>query len=115
MTPIRRFLIKNTDKFDPGYFSSVNEEIISIKKQIELLPVLFRSEIIVSFLKNHSIRNDWKKANPDLVTLAASGTLFSGSIEALFSSCINNPGYHQDLENYLMGEFAEASPAEKEV
>jgi hypothetical protein len=100
-----KYLIKTTDKFAPEYFSSIDEEVTSVNDQVEFLPSLFKPEILVSFLKDHSIQNDWLKANPALVTLVTSGTLFTGNIEALFESARSNPAFRQDLEGYLLVQF----------
>ncbi len=107
MSPLHKYLINATDQFNPDYFSSINEEITAINVKIEQLPLPFKPEIIVSFLKDHSLRNVWINANPELTTLVTSGSLFNGDIEALFASCTNNPGYRQDFESYLMKRFGE--------
>ena len=113
MTSFNKYLVKTTDQFNPEYFSSINEEIASINAQTEHLPVVFKPEIIVSVLKDHSLQNEWVKANPGLATLVNSGTLFTGNIKSLFASSLNNPRYRQDLESYLMKEFAELEPKGK--
>lgn len=100
-----KYLIKTADKFDPEYFSSINEEVASVNTQVESLPFSFKPEILVSFLKDHSLQNAWLKANPELVALVTSGSLFNGNIEALFESSRDNPGFRQDLENYLLVQF----------
>jgi len=107
MRKYNKFLIKNTDQFDPEYFLSVSEEVANIKERTEHSPSPFKAEIIVSFLKDHSLENDWMKANPDLTELVTSGLLFSGCIESLFDSCRENPVFRQHLEIYLTKQFAE--------
>jgi hypothetical protein len=104
-----KYLIKTTDRFDPDYFSSINDEVDVIKSKTEHLSESFKPEIIVSFLKDHSIQNSWTIANPDLTALVTSGSLFTGNIESLFESSRTNPGYRQDLEKYLMEKFAKVS------
>lgn len=107
MKVYNRFLVKTTDSFDPDFFLSINEEIDSINLQTGHLPEILKPEIIVSFVKDHSLQNDWILANPELATLVTSGSLFTGSIEALFDSCRNNPSFRQDLENFLREKFSE--------
>lgn len=102
-----KYFIKTTDQFDPEYFSSINEEVASINTKVEHLPVSFKPDIIVSFLKDHSLQNDWIKANPGLTELVTSGLLFTGNIESLFESCRNNPVFRKDLEIYLTKRFSE--------
>jgi hypothetical protein len=115
MKPFNKYLIKTTDQFNPEYFSSINDEIDAINAQIEHLPMVFKSEIIVSYLKNHSIQNDWTKANPGLATLVTSGSLFTGNIESLFASSRNNPRYCLDLESYLIKKFTELESKEATI
>lgn len=107
-----KYLIKTTDKFDPDYFSSINEEVASVNTLVEFMPSFFKPEILVSFLKDHSLQNDWLKANPELVSLVTSGSLFTGNIEALFESSRSNPGFRQDLESYLLVQFTKPGPSE---
>lgn len=109
MFTLNKFLIRPTDQFDPEYFKIINEEIAIVNTKTVDLPGLFKPEIIISFLKNHSIRNDFMKANPGLSALVTSGSLFTGHLESLFASCLNNPGYRQDFEAYLLKKFSAPS------
>jgi hypothetical protein len=109
-----RFLVKTTDRFNPELFLSINEEIASINVQTAHLSEVLKSEIIVSFVKDHSLQNDWVMANPGLTTLVTSGSLFTGSIEALFESCRNNLAFRQELENFLKEKFSEHLPVNPE-
>ena len=115
MKPFNKYLVKTTDQFNPEYFSSINEEIDSINAQIGYLPVVFKSEIIVSFLKDHSVQNNWIKANPGLATLVTSGSLFTGNIKSLLASSRNNPAYRQDFESYLIKKFTELESKETSI
>ncbi|MET0392893.1 MAG: hypothetical protein ABW019_07115 [Chitinophagaceae bacterium] len=105
MLPFNKYLVKNTDRFDPAGFSSVTEEVVAINAQTGHLPVLFKAEIIVTYLKDHCLQNNWIKENRGLTELVISGSLFTGHIELLFESCRNNPGFRKDLESYLKEEF----------
>lgn len=105
MLPFNKYLVKNTDRFDPAGFSFVNEEVVAINAQTEYLPVLFKPEIIVSYLKDHCLQNNWIRGNPGLTGIVISGSLFTGHIELLFESCRSNPGFRQDLESYLKEGF----------
>ncbi len=101
MKQYNKYLIKNTDQFDPEYFASIIDEVDSINERTKHLPTSFKAEIIVSFLKDHSMEKEWMKANPQLTELVTSGTLFTGSIESLFNSCRHNPVFRQHLELYI--------------
>jgi len=105
MKQYNKYLIRSTDQFDPLNFSSVDAEIQLINKGTVSLPAFFKVEILISFLKDHSIENDWTEANPELTDLVTSGSLFKGNIESLFESCRSNGVFRQDLETYLRKEF----------
>jgi hypothetical protein len=95
------------DQFDPLNYPLVNDEIRIINEKSEVVPLHFKAEIIISFVKNHSLQNNWIAANPGLTELVTSHTLLTGSIESLFDSSRNNPVFRQDLEVYLKEKFSE--------
>lgn len=93
------------DQFDPATYSSVDDEIRLINEKTHAFPPGFKAEILISFLKDHSIQNAWIDANPELTELVTSQTLFAGSIESLFDSCRDNPVFTKNLETYLKERF----------
>jgi hypothetical protein len=115
MKHYNKYLVRSTDQFDPVNFSSVTDEIQLINEETVSLPPLFKVEILISFLKDHSFENNWTKANPELTDLITSGSLFKGNIESLFESCRSNPAFRQDLETYLKKEFEGGPPHAKRL
>lgn len=109
-----KYLVGVADRFDPNNYSSIYEEIRMINEKTDTFPLYFKVEMIISFLKDHSLQSNWIEANPELTQLVTSQTLFTGSIESLFDSCRNNPGFRQDLETYLRGKFSGYSPVKVE-
>ena len=107
MFPYKKYLVKETDKFDPQQFSFVIDDIEAIRKQTEEVSSSFKAEIIISFLKNHSLENEWIKANPALSGLVKSGTLPGGNIESLFESSNSNPYFRKQMEDFITKELAE--------
>jgi hypothetical protein len=105
MKQYNKYLVRATDRFDPVNFSSVTDEIQLINEATVGLPSLFKVEILVSFLKDHSLENNWTEANPRLTGLVTSGSLLKGNIKSLFDSCHNNSAFRVDLETYLKKEF----------
>jgi len=104
-TQFKKYLIGPTDQFDPVHYPSIDDEILIIIEKTHSFPLNFKIEILISFLKDHSIQNKWIGANPELTKLVTSQTLFVGSIESLFDSCRNNPVFRKDLEAYLKERF----------
>ncbi len=100
-----KYRVALTDEFDPANYSAVNDEICVINDRTDTVPIHFKADIIISFLKDHSLQNKWIDANPELTELVTSQGLFTGSIESLFDSCRTHPVFRQDLENYLRGKL----------
>ena len=102
----KKYLIGKADNFDPDYFTFVADDLAVMINQTAHVAPDFKSEIIVSFLKNHCLQNEWVAANPELVQLVTSKSVHSGNIESLFESCQNNPVFGQQLETYLKNKLA---------
>ena len=107
MFAYKKYLIREKDQFDPEQFSFLTDDIAIIKDQIEHVPPFFRTEILVGFMKNHSLNNEWKNVNPQLAEMVSDGSLSSRNIESLFESCAGSPVFRQQLEEYLKRSFSE--------
>jgi hypothetical protein len=107
MFQYQKYLIKENDRFDPDFFSFVVDDMNMIKEQTEHVLPTFKSEIIVSFLKNHKLESEWSKANPELSKLITSGNLSTANIESLFDSSRHNPAFIQQMETFLKQGFAQ--------
>lgn len=107
MFPYKKYLINNSDQFDPERFSFVDDDVNLMIEEIKHTTADFKAEIVVYFLKDHSIQKEWETANPDLVRLVKSKSLSSGNIESLFESCYNNPVFGQQLETYIKKKITE--------
>lgn len=107
----KKYLVRESDKFDPQQFLFITDDIAIIRDQTEHTPSLFKAEIIVGFMKNHSLDNEWMNLNPQLTELVTSGSLSSRNIEALFESCVNNHTFRQQLEDFLKKGFSDKSLA----
>jgi hypothetical protein len=101
MKHYNKYLVGPSDKFESTNYSPIDDEIRIINEKTHAFPVYFKTEIIISFLKDHSIQDNWIKANRELADIVTSGTLFTGNIESLFDSCRNHLGFRQGLEAYL--------------
>lgn len=101
----KKYLIGNSDNFDPDYYTFVAEDLAVMINQLEHVAPDFKAEIIISFLKNHCLQNEWMTANPELVQLITSKSVHTGNIASLFESCQNNPAFRQQLETYLKSKL----------
>lgn len=101
----KRFTIKTGEIFEPERFASVKEEIVLINERTEALPATFKANIIITFLKDHSLLNEWIKANPQLTKSVTGGELFTGAIEALFEASKGNILFQKQLETFLITQL----------
>lgn len=103
MKNYQKFLVLSTDTFNPLNFPFIAEEIRCICEKTAKLSSAFKTDMIISFLKNHSLQNNWKDQNPVLTKMITTGSLLAGNIEALFELSRNNLTFRLDLENYVFG------------
>jgi hypothetical protein len=75
-----KYLVGTLDQFDPSNYSAVNDEIRIVNEKTDAVSTDFKVEIIISFVKDHSLQQNWIAANPQLTKLVTSQALFTGSI-----------------------------------
>lgn len=109
MSLYKKYLVRNSDKFDPDYYTFVAMDLDMMIDQIKNVSPDFKSEIIITCLKNHCLQNEWVAANPELARLVTSKSVYSSNIESLFESCQNNAAFRLQLETYLKGKLAPES------
>jgi hypothetical protein len=102
----KKYLISNSDHFDPEQYTFIAEDLAAMIDQIKIVAPYFKAEIIVSFLKDRCLESEWITANPVLAQLVTSKSVYSSKIESLFDSCKNNPAFGQQLETYLKWKLA---------
>lgn len=88
-------------QFSAADYPHIRAELSKIVSDLHEFPVYFKKEIIVSYLRDHSIRSEWIAANPLLVKLLTSGALATGQMELLFERCRWNKAFRQDYERYI--------------
>jgi hypothetical protein len=101
MIKYRRYNIRNADQFRPDDFPKVMNELSNINNGTAGLPVLHKGDMIISFLKDRSINNDWTRANPALAGLITSRHFDTDHLESLFDSCSTNSQFSEALETYI--------------
>lgn len=102
----QRFLIRSTDRFDPASFPFLEEKIPIVKSALDKMPSAYRTEILVSFLRDHYIQSGWVIANPGLTEMIRSAMLPLADFEALFESGKSNVAFIRELEVYINEQFA---------
>jgi hypothetical protein len=107
MRKYNRYLINESDRFDPVNYISLEIEIARVNAQTAAMPAGVKVEMLLSYLKDHSIPVVLATANPPLVKLIESGSLFTGDIEALLESAQPYTVFRSQLEKHLRDSFAE--------
>src|SRR5690554_1442606 len=61
----------------------------------------FKSEIIISYLKDHSLDMHWIAKNPKLAKYIASRSVSTSHLESLFESCRDNDAFLKGFEAFV--------------
>ena len=102
-----KYLVKEGDRFEAETFSSILDEMMTLKEQTRNVSPAFKADILVSFLKDQSLDNNWIKANPELTKLVSAGSLSTANIKTLFECCRNKPFFRNQMEEFLKQSFSE--------
>jgi hypothetical protein len=98
-------IIKDNEKFNPANYPKVFHELSVLNQGILHIAIYFKVEIIISYLKDHSLKTDWIEANPALARMITSGFLKTSHLESLFESCRNHKVFLKDFEDHIRKEL----------
>jgi hypothetical protein len=93
--------LKNTQQFNPLNFPNAMSELAALRSGISDIPVYFKVEIILSYLKNRTLPIAWVDANPALTRMVTSGFFKTSHLESLFESGRDNKIFLKALEEYI--------------
>ena len=93
------------------HFSAVNypevlNEIKEIMSQVKAVSGNFKREILISFLRYHSLKIEWLVGNDLLVKMITAGSMKIYHTERLFEANHDNTAFLADLEEYIETELA---------
>lgn len=94
-------IIKDTEKFNPANYTKAIDELSILNQGILHIAIYFKAEIIISYLKDHSLKIAWVEANPTLARIITSGFFKTSHLESLFESCRNNKAFLKDFEDHI--------------
>jgi len=100
-----KYNIKETDTFNAYDFPKVQGEIDDIIKASRKVKSGIKGEIILSYLKDHSLKKEWMDESPELTTLLTDNHFTTAHIEALFESCRQNKPFLKGFEDYVVHEL----------
>jgi hypothetical protein len=98
-------IIKDYEKFSPANYPKAFHELSILIQGISQIAIYFKVEIIISYLKNHTLKTDWVEANPALTRMITSGFFKTPQLESLFESCRNNKAFLTDFEGHISREL----------
>ena len=101
--------VAGTDTFNAADYPSLKEELAAIADYTEGMLPLHKEDIVISYLKDHSIRMIWIDANPLLTAMVTSHVMPTATIEALFESSRNNLPFRKELEVFIRESLATES------
>lgn len=93
--------IRDLALFIPADYPVLSAEVKQVTKDVSHTPIYYKSDIIISFLRDHSLKNEWIEANPVLTKIVTSGSLVTRHIEQLFDACRRNIPFRTQFEKYL--------------
>ena len=93
--------IMNHERFDTANFPIAMSELAALRSGISDISIYFKVEIIISYLKNHTLPVAWVEANPALTRMVTSGFFKTANLESLFESYRDNNIFIIDLEEYI--------------
>ena len=102
---ISSFNISADQQFNPDDFPSMKVELEALKKKLQEYPKQHSVDIIVSFAKEHSLKNEWFKSNEQLSNDIARQELKIKEIERLFNLSRTNNEFQNQLQDYLRSEL----------
>jgi hypothetical protein len=96
-----KYLVKADDEFDSFNYPQLVQDIAQINETSVNVPQTLKAEILISFTKDHSLKNEWISVNPEFAELITTGELPTGNIASLFEASAKNSFFQQQLERFL--------------
>ncbi|MBK6935782.1 MAG: hypothetical protein IPH18_02030 [Chitinophagaceae bacterium] len=101
-----KYNINDTDIFNLSDFPKVEREMNNMLIRIANTPENNKAEIIISFLKDHSLKNEWFAVNPELARLISGRYFTTSHLECLFESCQKNKHFTREYEDCIRKAIA---------
>jgi hypothetical protein len=100
-----KYVVKETDDFDVSLFPEIGSDIAIIRKEMYKHSHRLDADVLIAFVKYHSMKTEWAMANPEIAKMISSKTLPVDNMETLFASVKDNPNFQAHLEEYIIGCF----------
>jgi len=93
-----KYYISAGDQFHQDAYPDVIDELENIHRNTFRMSASFKSDIVISFLKDHRLEMHWIEKNPKLVKLLTSRSLGTSHMESLFDSCRADASFLSSFE-----------------
>jgi hypothetical protein len=107
MNRYRKYAIMDTDRFDPDYFTKVRDETTGLMTVIINNPGPFAEMIILAYLQEGSLKQEWTDANPGLCNILVEKNCTTTHLESLFASSKDNLQFTRELEDYIRKQITD--------
>jgi hypothetical protein len=105
----QKFYVGDTDEFDPAAFPQLTATLHQLAAQLINYPQGPKSEMILSFVKHHSMPSQQVKDFPEVADLISTRSLPTHVMEDLFASGKQNSLFKQQLETYIQQYFIQCN------
>lgn len=96
-----KYEVGSSDRFDQKVYPNVLSELEAIHKSTQRMSGDNKSDIVISFLKDHCIKIEWIAKNPKVAKFITSRSLATPHIESLFESCRGNQSFLNGFEDCI--------------
>lgn len=100
-----KFQVGEADRFDAAHFPALQESLSDISGLLAGEPGGAAADMLLSFVKDHSINSQLVASHPRLATLISTKELPLGEMEGLFEASRKNPTFRLELETYIRSEL----------
>ncbi|MBI5372987.1 MAG: hypothetical protein HZA79_13275 [Sphingobacteriales bacterium] len=101
MNGYKAYDIKDTDRFNPHLFPEVRDELNGLFSAAYFFTTPEKENIIISFLKNHSLKSEWTRSEPELTRILTGNCCPTAHIESLFEAAKTNLQFLHSFEEYI--------------
>lgn len=101
-------IYNSEDVFNAASYPEMAKELKMLKDASDHMPVYFKGEIVISYFKTRSIKSEWIKANPKLVTFIRDYSSKTTHIESLFEFYRLRQATLSSYEKYIRNFFLAA-------
>lgn len=99
------YVVSEKDMFNIANYIDVENELCAISGNFPAMFASEKADIVISYLKDHSIKKTLVEQNTIFVKQLVFSSLKTGNIEALFVACKTNSIFLADFELYIRHVF----------